>query len=364
MNTPCRYRRSMTHTACSLVFAILLAGGASPSLHAQLSSWEPMNRGLLHRLVYTIEIDPVDSLVMYCGTEYGNLYKSYDGGYNWVMRRNGIPSNYNGEQVTALFLDPVDRKKLFCGFGGRQSEKNLFWSSDSAASWEVVTTPASWKNGGVLNIYRTGGAAPVLFCGLGWGTGIWRSSDGGGNWTKTLGDFGIQVIGGSPAAPAILFAGSSWSDPSPGPLPKSTDLGLNWVRSFTSASGSTGVRAIAVAPQNPSHVYAAITGTGQGLHRSIDGGSTWTKLTSTRDISEIAIHPNNENLIYLSSVYEGVLRTMDGGTTWTSIKDGLPAVPIMRIRIAPGYPVRVFAVTLKEGIYRLVEEELPESFVR
>ncbi|MBL0174792.1 MAG: hypothetical protein IPP94_05935 [Ignavibacteria bacterium] len=193
--------RALTRLVRHAAIALAFVSGAPSSLPAQLSTWEPMNRGLLHRLVYTIAIDPVDSLVMYCGTEYGNLYKSYDGGYNWVMHRNGIPSNYNGEQVTALYLDPEDRRKLYCGFGGRQSEKNLFWSADSAASWEAVTTPASWKNGGVLNIYRTGGAAPVLFCGLGWGTGIWRSSDGGANWTKTLGDLGIQVIGGIPPRP-------------------------------------------------------------------------------------------------------------------------------------------------------------------
>ncbi|MBL0174791.1 MAG: hypothetical protein IPP94_05930 [Ignavibacteria bacterium] len=151
----------------------------------------------------------------------------------------------------------------------------------------------------------------------------------------------------------------------PGPLPKSMDTGSTWMSRFTASLIGMGVRAIAIAPLDTSHVYIGLTAErDQGLYRSVDGGLNWKKLSNANDISEIAIHPKNENLMYISTVREGVLRTTDGGTSWTSIKDGLPAVPIMRVRIAPGYPVRVFAVTLKEGIYRLMDEELPESFVR
>lgn len=347
---------------------LLIALGASP-LRAQLSTWEPMNRGLKHLLVYCIDVDPVDSLVMYCGTEYGNLYKTSDGGFNWVLHNDGIPSTYNTERVTALLLDRNDRTRLHCGFSGRASAQNFFRSTDSAAHWSVIPTPAEWKGGGVLHIFQAGGMQPTLYCGLGWYNGIWASRDSGKTWSKTLDGLGIQVLAGSPFAPKTLYAGSSSTRNKQGPIFSSNDGGVTWLSCGNTNGGwdeLTGVRAIAVSPQDTTHVFIGVTGKGEGFYRSVNAGApdSWVKLLALNDISEIAVHPNNENLIYLSTVRKGVMRTTDGGLHWSSISDGLPAVPIMRVRIAAGYPVRVFAETLDEGIYRLVDEEIPEDFVR
>jgi photosystem II stability/assembly factor-like uncharacterized protein len=125
------------------------------------------------------------------------------------------------------------------------------------------------------------------------------------------------------------------------------------------------VRAITFSPHSPDVVYIGVTGPGAGLYRSQNGGLNWTRLNSIGEISEIAVHPQNENLIYISAIGSGVLRSTDGATTWVKINDGLPTTDVMRVRIAPGYPVCVFAVTLKHGAFRLVDEELKSDlFVR
>ena len=330
---------------------------------AQESTWEPMNRGLRHLLVYTIEIDPLDSLVMYVGTDYGNLYKSVDGGFNLSLSNNGIPSTYNGEAVTALYVDRLDRNLLFAGFGGRKSAQNLFRSTDAGARWSVIGTPPEWSQKGVLVFYKSFGAGAKMFCGLGWSGGVWASSNSGTTWNRILADLGVQVISGHPSTPMKLYAGTA----SLGPLYRSVDGGIRWSQAITgilNRNDHTGVRAITVSTQDPNLVFIGVTGSGAGLYKSTNGGNTWMQLNGTGEISEIAVHPKNRDLIYISAIGTGVQRSTDGGATWKTLIDGLPTKDIMRVRIAQGYPVRVFAMTLRHGIYRLVDEELEESIMK
>ncbi|MCZ7556953.1 MAG: hypothetical protein M5R41_11195 [Bacteroidia bacterium] len=326
------------------------------SLHAQLSPWEPMNRGLLHTLVYTIEIDPVDSLRMYCGTDYGNLYTSTDGGFNWSLITEGIPTTYSNERVTALFLDKNNTNELYAGFGGRQSADNLFRSSNRGQLWTAIVTPEDWKYRGVLHVLKTGTSPSRLVCGLGHAYGIFVSSDEGKSWEHRLTQQGIQVIAAHPANPHLLFAGSAAFHA----MHRSTDGGLNWsgVQSGLPDPTQSGVRAITFSPSDPATIYAGVTGTGRGLYRSTDAGQHWSRLNEVSEISEIAVYPDDERVLYISAIGTGVWRSRDGGATWVRASEGLPTGNIMRVRIAPGYPVRVFALTLDHAIFRMVDEEL------
>jgi photosystem II stability/assembly factor-like uncharacterized protein len=346
------------HSHRFLTFVFMLAAWPHAHVTAQTSPWEEMNRGLQHTLVYALAIDPVDSLVMYCGTDFGRLYKSTDGGFNWQLRNNGIPDSYRNERVTALTLDPVNRSILYAGFSGRESVYNLFRSTDAAARWETVDTPGEWKEGGILHIYRVYGFSPVLYAGLGHDHGVYMRPDGTGTWARSLDNAGVQCIAGHPAAPATLYAGTSDGQV----LLRTTDYGLHWKEAVQGIArgGKTGVRSLATSPANPARVFAGVTGNGEGLHLSTDAGDSWTRLADIGEISEIAIHPRNENIMYLSAIHSGVFRSTDGGVTWQAVNEGLPTTDVMRVRIAPGYPVRVFAVTLKHGIFRMVDEELEE----
>jgi photosystem II stability/assembly factor-like uncharacterized protein len=325
---------------------------------AQISMWEPMNNGFMNLLVYTIEIDPVDPLIMYCGTDYGCIYKSSDGGYHWHPARNGIPSNYDQEKVTALYLDKQDRMTLYAGFGGRQTNKNLFVSKDSGSTWNVIQTPDNWKNAGILFIYDIKSPMHRFFCGLGWDTGIYYTDDFI-TWKQTLASEGVQAIGGHPANPAYVYVGTSAKQH----MWRSVDYGLTWKASNNGTNQSSGVRAISLSPGNASKIFIGVTNPDPGLYKSSSDGDVWTKKNTIDQISEIAIHPKNENIMYISAIGTGVMRTTDGGVTWLKMNTGLPTTDVMRVRIAPGFPVRVFAVTLNHGIYRLVDEEIPESMV-
>ncbi|MCB2205194.1 hypothetical protein KQI65_10625 [bacterium] len=342
-----------------LAFAAMLSG----HVLAQTSSWEAMNRGLQHTLVYTIAIDQTDSLLMYCGTDYGRLYKSTDGGFNWVLSNNGIPTIFSTARLSALTIDPGNPNTLYAGFSSGGEGQPLFISTDAAGSWTPVGDPSAWPGGGILHIYRSNGTAPALYAGSGDRNGIYRRKDGSDTWVRVLDALGVQCISGHPANPFVLFAGGATSPA----LLRSSDEGNHWspaTEGLSGLEGQTGVRSLAHSPSDPSVVFAGVTGPGHGLYKSVDAGLHWKRMNDVDQISEISIHPRNENIMYISAIHTGVLRSLDGGTTWEGINDGLPTTDIMRVRIAPGYPIRVFAMTLKYGIFRMVDEELGEEWLQ
>ncbi len=348
----------------SIIVVMLLLSAVT--LRAQTAIWEPMNRGLGHTLIYNIVIDPVDSLRMFCGTDAGQIYESVDGGFNWTWRSDGLPPSTGGWRVIGLYLDPHDRNLLYAGFSDGPSGKRLFRSTDGGVSWISLPSPNDWS---VFNILRIPLGTPRLVCALGSNQGLYWSIDEGSHWNAGLKRNGVQVAAFDPSNPLFMLAGTVGGGSSS--LIRSYDGGTTWQPHSMISLGGTGVgvRSISFAPRSPGVIYIGVThsldGRRKGLYRSTDDGETWVQLNDIAEIAEIAIHPNCENLIYISAIHSGVHRSIDGGATWAKITNGLPTTDVMRVRIAPGYPVCVFAVTLKHGAFRMVDEGLKEDmFVR
>lgn len=119
---------------------------------------------------------------------------------------------------------------------------------------------------------------------------------------------------------------------------KSTDAGLSWRNISDSTFGTSSVGAIAVAESDPNVVYVGMgehavrgvmTSHGDGVYKSTDAGHTWkhTGLDESRQISGIAVHPSNPDLVYVAaqgapygpSDERGVYRSRDGGLTWEKV---------------------------------------------
>ena len=143
---------------------------------------------------------------------------------------------------------------------------------------------------------------------------------------------------------------------------KTTDAGTVWTPIFDKQPiGAIG--AIAVAPSDSKTIYAG-TGesdirsdlsSGNGVYRSIDGGSTWTHigLEDARQISRIVIDPRDSNVVYvgvLGHAYgpneeRGVYKSSDGGIHWTKVLDVGPEIGVSDLAICSGNPQLLFAGT-------------------
>ena len=143
---------------------------------------------------------------------------------------------------------------------------------------------------------------------------------------------------------------------------KTTNAGTVWIPIFDNQPvGSIG--AIVVAPSDPKTIYAG-TGesdirsdlsSGNGLYKSIDGGSTWTHigLEDTRQISRIVVDPQNPNVVYVGALghayapneQRGVYKSVDGGAHWTRVLDAGPEIGVSDLAICSANPQLLFAGT-------------------
>ncbi len=140
------------------------------------------------------------------------------------------------------------------------------------------------------------------------------------------------AVAGIPAQPYTYYFGGTG-----GGVWKTTDGGMNWSNVSDGFFKTGSVGAVAVSEWDPNVVYvgmgeAPIRGNvshGDGVYKSVDAGKTWTHigLTDTRQISRIRIHPRDPDLVYVAALghvfgisdERGVFRSKDGGATWEKV---------------------------------------------
>jgi photosystem II stability/assembly factor-like uncharacterized protein len=127
------------------------------------------------------------------------------------------------------------------------------------------------------------------------GGGVWKTTDGGTTWTPLTDGQATTVMGAiavAPSNPSIIYAGTGESNNSLDSLYgrgilKSTDAGATWTLDGNSVFDRKAISKIVVDPASANTVYAATTdpfngvGDGMGVWKSTDGGSTWTNTTTS-----------------------------------------------------------------------------------
>src|SRR5947208_5639906 len=122
-----------------------------------------------------------------------------------------------------------------------------------------------------------------------------------------------------------------------GGLWKTTDGGTNWTPVTDGQIHSSSVGAVAVSESNADLVYigmgeSCIRGNimqGDGVYKSADAGKTWTHvgLAETQIVARVRVHPTNPDIVYVAAFghpagpndERGVFRSKDGGKTWSKI---------------------------------------------
>jgi hypothetical protein len=175
------------------------------------------------------------------------------------------------------------------------------------------------------------------------GGGVWKSSDAGLTWSPKTDTQSTLFMGSITVAPSnhqILYAGTGEANNSGdsfygrGVL-KSTDGGASWTLVGSAPFDRRAIAKIVVSPTDPNLVYAAVCtlaangiGTGSGIYKSINGGTSWVNSTAavppgTLDQwDDVVMDPTNPQVLYAADGFfdgssaNAVYKTTDGGASW------------------------------------------------
>jgi len=222
----------------------------------------------------------------------------------------------------------------------------------------------------------------TLFVGTA-GGGVWKSTNAGASW-KPVFDKYCQSIGAiaiNQKNPKVVFAGTGESNMRNSVsigngLYRSTDGGDNWT--MIGLDSTEHIAKIVINPNNPDIIYVAAPGPlwsdskHRGLYKSTDGGTTWNKVLYINEkagCADVSVDPGNPDIVY-ATTWEfrrlpysfnsggkgsGIYKSLDGGTTWKELKNGLPPKPFGRVAlaVAPSQPKKMLAIVeAKEtGLY-------------
>ena len=248
--------------------------------------------------------------------------------------------------IGAVAIDPRDEDTVWVGTGEPNLRNDASYGDgvwvthDGGRSWRNVGLRDTWAIAQIVVDPRDSRRVWVAAVGNPYrnstARGIYRTSDGGRSWRRTLylgPSSGASDVAIDPGNPRIVFAGIwqfrrlPWTFSSGGDLDglfKSTDGGVTWrrLRGNGLPRGEMGRIGIAVAGRR---VYALIQSKAGVLWRSDDGGAHWRRMT--RDtlvnqrpfyMSRLAVDPSNSDRVFFSS--EDLIETRDGGKTYDDVE--------------------------------------------
>ncbi len=295
---------------CSLMFIFVLSGFLQTS-HAQKINSDTFN-GLKFRnigpamtsgRIADIAIHPENENVWYVAVGSGGVWKTTNSGTTWKP----IFDKETTYSIGSIVLDPSNPHTIWVGTGENVGGRHVAYGDGIYVSHDDGNT---WKNMGLKNsehlstiIVHPEDSNTIWVASQGplWSKGgergVYKSSDGGKSWKRTLGDnawMGATDIVIDPSNPDVLYAAS-------------------WQRQRTVAAYIGG-------------------GPGSGLHKSTDGGETWTKLTKGIPKSNLgkiglAISPFNSDVIYAAIELDrkkgGIFMSTNQGESWKKQSDAV-----------------------------------------
>jgi photosystem II stability/assembly factor-like uncharacterized protein len=247
-------------------------------------------------------------------------------------------------RVVGFAVHPTDRSRYFAaaGSGGvwKTTNAGTTWTPvfDNEGSYSIGCVVLDPKN---PNVVWVGTGENNSQRSVGYGDGVYKSTDGGRTWAnvglKQSEHVGKILI--DPRDSDVVYVtaqGPLWGPGGDRGLYKTTDGGKTWNR-VLNIDENTGVTDVVLDPRNPDvllaasyqrrrHVWTIINGgPGSGIHRSTDGGKTWKKVTAglpAGDLGRIglAVAPADPDTVY--AIVEaadgagGIHRSTDHGVTW------------------------------------------------
>ena len=291
-----------------------------------------------------VVVDPADESHWYVCVGSGGVWETKNAGVTFKP----IFDNQKVYSIGCITLD-ANSRNLWVGsgenVGGRHISfgDGIYLSKDGGRTWKNMGLKSSNHISKIV-VHPTNPdvvwvAAQGPLWNVGGDRGVYKSVDGGKKWKRVLGDAewtGATDLLIDPRNPDILYA-ATWQrhrtvasylggGPKSG-IHKSIDGGKTWQKLKTGLpSGSVGKIGLAISPQNPDVLYAAIETQLKkgGFYRSSNRGMSWTKQsdqisagTGPHYYQEIWASPHQFDRVYFANNYFKV--TNDGGKTFQGV---------------------------------------------
>lgn len=325
------------------------------------TSWKPIFDGQDVYAIGCVTLDPTDPNTVWVGTGENNsqrsvgwgngIYRSLDGGSSW--KHMGLETS---EHIGEILIDPRNPDRIFVAAQGplwrEGGDRGLYRSEDGGETWTLCfevdehtgVSDIAWDPANpdrmVASSYQRRRHVGILLDG-GPGCSIWRSTDGGANWSKSAkglpsgGDLGRIGLAWSPHESSVVYATVAAAMGKSGFF-RSTNGGLSWSRMSDVISGSPQYYCeIYCDPHRPGRIYMADV----RMRVSDDEGASF------RMVGESDKHVDNHSLNFASHDPNYLLVGCDGGLyeSWNQGKSykfiaNLPITQFYRVAVDQAEP--------------------------
>jgi len=293
-----------------------------------------------------MENHPTDPMIIYAGSAGGGVWKSNDAGTTFYPIFDDHAQSIGAVELdpndpdNTIYVgtgEPWPRNSVSIGDG-------LYKSNDGGNNWKKIGLENSERIANIIVNPENSNEIYVAVLGALWSDsnerGVYKSNDGGETWENILflnNSTGCADLAMDPSNPKILYASmwefrrTAWSFNSGGDnsaLYKSTDGGENWSKIHNGfPEGKLGRLAIGVSKSNPNTLYTVIESEkneDKGLYKSTDGGENWEQKNNDFGItvrpfyfSRIVVDPKDENVVVKAGLYGSISK--DGGETFENL---------------------------------------------
>lgn len=306
---------------------------------------------------------PQEPNVFYIGVNNGGVWKTTDYGRTWFP----IFDNQNTGSIGDIAVAPSNPNVIYVGSGEGIQRPDL---SVGNGMYKSVDAGKTWTHLGLDDAQQIGGLAVdpndenrvfVAVLGHPYGPnttrGVYRSLNGGKTWERVLykdENTGAVQVSIDPQNPNVIYAdmwagrqgpweNGSWDGKESG-LYKSIDGGTTWKKLTTglpTVQQGLGRIGFCIAPTDPNRLYATVdAGKEGGMYRSDDGGESWRSMSNDgrywgrgSDFAEVKVDPKNKDIVYTANVV--VWKSEDGGNTWKDFRGAPGGDDYHRIWINP-----------------------------
>ncbi len=341
---------------------VAVGSGGVWKTHNSGTTWTPLFDKQPSYSIGCVTLDPSNPHTVWVGTGENvggrhvgigdGIYKSEDGGTSWT--RMGLEDS---EHISRIIVHPDDSDTLWVAAQGplwaSGGQRGLYKSTDGGASWRRTLGDDEWT--GVTDVVADPRDPDLLYAATwqhhrtvaayvsgGPKTGIYRSTDGGETWSELKrglpeGNMGKIGLAISPQKPDVLYAAIEL-DRRTGGVYRSADRGASWKKQSDTVAGATGPHYYQELYASP-HAFDRIYHANNRLLVSNDGGKTFEQVNSEHkhgDDHAVAFRPDNENYLLVGSD-GGLYESFDLAENWRYIAN-LPVTQFYKVAVDDDEP--------------------------